>query len=753
MTTPLAPLWAGWEWSGGTRLLSGPMGASVPGVPFLTDELGEDAGLVVEVAFGANPAGDPAAWPWTDVTEDVRAGAGLSWKLGRQDESSRSNPATLSLQLDNTAGDYSLGGTARHWPNVRRGTPVRVRINPGDGQGWRTAFLGSADGWTPAWDSVRGDVAVVDLSASGTLRRLSQGASPVLSALRRAMTSTSSVKGYWPMEDGKRATVLTPAVGTAQMTYTGTVDLAADSDTFLCSAALPSTRGCSFDALVDSYTSSTGGHQARWLMSFPTSDLTDGTVLARIYTSGTIAVWVLQYRTTGGSLQLIAYNADGTLNFTSSVYLFAVNGQALRMSVELVQDGADADWLIGTTSATATSALYATGTATGRTIGRITRVTLLPDATASDLVVGHLAVQNQQTSLYEANGPLLAYDGEGVTGSRLSRLCTENSVGLTLYGGTPDLLGTRTDQVGPQTVSTLVSLLQECEDVEQGQLWDGLTAGLAYTTRRRHENADPTITIDAGAGELAPPFEAVDDDQRTRNKVTVSRTGGSDATFEDVDGDLGTDAIGIYDDSVTVNAYSDGTLLDLASWHVHRGTVPGYRYPSVTVNLRVTPRLAGAVLDLIPGARIDVVNLDDALTGIESATVRLTVEGLQHKVTPREWVVTATCSPYSPWEIAMAAQDAGDTTEEVFRLGGDSSSLTDAVDAGATSFQVSTSSGPLWSTTADDYPLDLDIGGVQVAVTGCSGASSPQTFTCAALPRAFPGGVRVQLYDPPALGL
>jgi hypothetical protein len=46
-------------------------------------------------------------------------------------------------------------------------------------------FLGYADGFTPSWDVLTGELPVVTLSASGTLRRLAQGSAPIQSAYRR----------------------------------------------------------------------------------------------------------------------------------------------------------------------------------------------------------------------------------------------------------------------------------------------------------------------------------------------------------------------------------------------------------------------------------------------------------------------------------------------------------------------------------------------------------------------------------------
>ena len=43
--------------------------------------------------------------------------------------------------------------------------------------------------------------------------------------------------------------------------------------------------------------------------------------------------------------------------------------------------------------------------------------------------------------------------------------------------------------------------------------------------------------------------------------------------------------------------------------------------------------------------------------------------------------------------------------------------------AGSTSLEVDVPDGPLWTTVADDYPMDLEIGGIKVTATACTGAS------------------------------
>jgi hypothetical protein len=260
------------------------------------------------------------------------------------------------------------------------------------------------------------------------------------------------------------------------------------------------------------------------------------------------------------------------------------------------------------------------------------------------------------------------------------------------------------------------------------------------------------LTIDAAAGQLSEGFDPTDDDQRTRNLVEVKRTHGITAEWEDATGTLGTATIGTYNESVTVNLGRDEDVIQHAQWRVSLGTEEGHRYPSVTVDLRAAPTLAGAVLNLVPGERIDVTNLDDTLSQFTAPSVSLIVEGIAHEITQTSWRVTFRCSPFDPWAVGRVAEETSDTSDMVMRLDTDGSELSAGASVGATSLTV-LATPALWTTLADDYPLWLEVGGLPVRATACSGASSPQTFTVDALAVARTSGMQVQLWRPRRLGM
>lgn len=737
-----------------------PAAPPLEGVEFLRNEYGEDIRLEVEVAWGADLGADPASWAWTDVTTHVRTDPGISTSLGRNDEASTSNPASLTLVLDNSGGHYSLGGRSPNWPYVRRNTPVRVRVDPADLVGPRTLFVGYADGFTPGWDSRSGRIPVVTLSASGVLRRLSQGDAPVQSVARRTYSESSTVVAYWPMEEGSDSRYAPALRGGSDFTIVGRPDWSA-GDSFRCSARLPLMKDAQFNADISPYTIPDSRTMVRLLLLVP-ENTEPGTVLAHFSTNGSLIRWDVVYNLDNGSpqLQLYVYNSAGTALSPSYVLDFSRGrGQPLVLSLQLLQSGSDVNFTFGYSylgENNEQSTWHFNVTLASHTFGRFTHIEINPHRTAGDVEFGHITVESTIYDILAASWLLYARAGEVPTGDgRLLRLCQESSVLLTVYGSVEggDTLVGPNDQMGPQLVAPLLELLRECETADQGQLWDGRDAGLSYTTRRTRENGTNRLTIDADSGELAGAFDPVDDDQRNLNRAVVSRKGGITGRYEDTTGPLGTDAIGIYDSSLTVNNWNDSMAGQYAAWLVHLGTAQGYRYPSVTLNLHSATHLIPAALDIIPGSRIDVVNLDDTLDWFPDGTVSLIVEGIAHELAGKTWTVTFKCSPFSPWGVGRVFDEVGDTNELGLRADTDGAEVAAAAASDATSLSVATTTGPLWTTVADDFPLMLSVGGAPVRATACSGTTSPQTFTVDPLPYSRSAGAPVALWDGRPLGL
>jgi len=754
--------------------------------------LGAGARLSVQIAWGADLTQTPDTWAWTDITSDVRQDNQVHISVGKSGEAGTTQPATCTFRLDNRTGDYSLGAQSRHWPYVRRNTPVRVMIDPDNyGNAFYQAFLGYVDGFTPAWSDVSGADGYVDLSASGVLRRLAQGSSPVLSSLRRAITDRTDVVAYWPCEDGKNSVSMSSAFpGYPPMLISGGAEqpypkFASDS-TFVCSQALPEVALTSWRGRIPPYVA-TGSVQVRWLMKAP--KLLNGTTarLISVQTTGSTTRWDVYYvNAFGGDLMVRAFDTTGAMVLEQEVQ-FDVNETTRMYTLALTQVGSGVSWTLESLAVN-----YYLGNAYGDTVASqtvvgATSVAVAPDQTIDDTIIGHVCVQNTITSLHTEQAQLNANNTE-LAHVRIARLCAENQMPV-------NIIGTSGVLMGAQTVDTLVSLLRECELADQGILYDGRDAGLTYICGSHRVNAAAAITIDSTRGDLAKELAPVDDDQRNVNKAKADRKNGGSAVIEDTDGNAGTAAIGIYDTSLTVNINSDGDIVDYAGWAVHKGTVTGYRYPKLQINLARNP---GHALYLGPGTylgastfmgdaglaarwlkthlsdRVDVTGLSTIRAGqLPDGTLTSLLEGYSQTIDQFRWDVQLNLSPYAPWQVAELTAGPGDAREHALRLESDGSTLaSNAAPAaglfmGATTFlggstflgdpnlHVTTPSGPRWTTDPAQFPFDIEVGGLRLTVLAITGTGSAQVFLIATptYSKTLPAGSDVTLWQPPVLGI
>jgi hypothetical protein len=233
--------WISAVWSLGN--IPGPLPASeAGGLPFaggLAVALGADARIIVEVAWGAGAKTDPVTWSWSDITADVYDAPGLAFRYGRSDEASTPQPATASVVLNNTGGKYSLGPQSPNWPNVKRGLPIRVRVNLSQ-TGFVTAFQGNVTSFKPGWADESAKVAVVKVEIASALKRLLTTTDTVISTARRAYLDDANIVAYWPCEVGRDATYLDSAlVDHPAMFFTSGLPQLASNTDFAGSAPLP----------------------------------------------------------------------------------------------------------------------------------------------------------------------------------------------------------------------------------------------------------------------------------------------------------------------------------------------------------------------------------------------------------------------------------------------------------------------------------------------------------------------------------
>lgn len=716
----------------GGWITSPPAGIAAPsvGVPFLVDEFGPNARLAVEAAFGADiTSGEPQMWNWYDVTAAVRYADGgrvSITPMGRADETAAAQPAGCSFQLDNTSGDYTPYLLTSKWsPNVKRSTPIRVRLTL-DGITWFLRFQGYARGFQPGWDQ-SAHVATVDVAAEGITRRLGQGATPLKAPLTRAV-GAGAATAFWPLDDKSDSTqaasglsggapmTMTDGIAFGNYTNLGGLERAPDMGTGSLSGSVPGTHVAANTDHVFAF-----GVALNSAALAPADPLIDKPVV-RINLGGYFyRLDMVLPDTSSHNMKLIAYYPDSTVG----------SGFVFPAPTDFDDMWHYYEWVVTFTAATGTllvqhsrdggalSAGAGLAAGAGKTLSSPISVDVNPNQLDfAGLGVAGVYVKVDAPSPIYAGAAADGYVGE-TTVERLTRLCSEENVPLAV-------VGTTTTTMGAQTPGTFVKLVREGETTEQGVLFDGLGPGLTFVTRSQRYNASAVLTVDASAdpSELGYPFQPVDDDQRNVNAGKAERSGGSFALYQDDTGPLGTQAIGVYDTSVTVNTDTDGVLLDYAGWLVHLGTTEGFRYPSLKLDLRASPGIAAGWLACTVSSRIDVVNVSDVATQHPPDDVQLLLEGWSESLSPLDWDVAGNTSQYGPWQVGVLDSrgylDCGAST------------LATDLTPTAVSVQLAIADTCTWVHTSGDF--DIRIGRERMTVTAAaaasgSGSSWTQTLT------------------------
>lgn len=396
----------------------------------------------------------------------------------------------------------------------------------------------------------------------------------------------------------------------------------------------------------------------RFLLHVPSGGDTDAAGVMWLDTSGTVALAGVTYTAaSSGTLTMTGYSSGGGTLFTSGT-ITGVNGQLLMVSMELHVNGSTVDYAMRAIVAGASSefAAAATGTVSGTNlIGAVTSYhagTVKAENAASGLSgtsVGHVIVQYSYEALTAVSGALAGHAGE-LAGTRFLRLCSEQGITASLVGSASD-----TPAMGPQPDGTLMTVLQQTEDLDRGLLFETMDAfGLSYRTHTNLTNQTQQLQADYSQAHLSQPFAPTEDDQLTRNVVTVSRTNGSSVTVTELTGPLSTqdppNGAGEYTYSLSVNAQTDSQLTAVANQILGLGTVDDFRYPKITFTLTraEVQELFGAVMALGIGDHLQVINPPSFLT---PNTIDQLAFGFAFTLAAYQLTAVINCVPESPYEV------------------------------------------------------------------------------------------------------
>lgn len=658
-------------------------------------------------------------------------GAELRVKVGRE-----ADPEPADWQA--TTSDTSVQGTGvgLTYYRLAGNTNVNARMDFDDLVIEAVEFSGAVVKWPVRWDK-SGNNCWAPIEMAGLLRRLRQGTGNLDSPLRRQLPGYSPT-GYWPLEDGPRATVLGSAVSGVPPAYMSVTPVVTPAgDTSLPGGGNAPTFSAASSSIRGSTPRRNGGTGFSFMFFAKLSSLPAAkTRVVTIGGSGRIATWNIYIDETA-VITVEGIENDGTVTVNTSNAMGSVNPllwTAYQLETETV--AGTLDWAHIFHQVGATDFFAQTGSFATTAVARVWSWQL--GGGASDLAgaaFAHVWVGPNTLPFVTESFNLVsnAYDGE-LASNRIARLASEEGILCTVEPGD-------SASVGPQRVGTLLDNLQAAADADMGILYER-GSGLGFRPLSARYSRDVLMDLSVAAGQIADPPEPILDDQRVRNDVTISRDGGSSARATDDDHIA---AEGRYVDSATLNVGHDDVLADHASWRVYLGTRDTLRWPGLVLDFARNPDLLASWRSRPFEPRIQVTT---GLSQVVGSDPDVFAEGYAATLWPHGWRVTLDCSDARPWDVPLI--------DDVELIIDTDCTLNEALDLTETGVDIVLDDGAVaWGTA--DLPYTVACEGEEMSVTAVSGAGPTQTLTVVratnGVAKTHSAGAALSLANPVYFGL
>lgn len=611
-------------------------------------------------------------------------------------------------------------------------------------------WTGYVVSWPLRWD-ITGNNSWVPITAGGILRRLRQGTNPIQSPLRRQLSKTADVSGYWPLEEGSDAKYFLPvSKNTAPATM---ADVSPGSDNTLAGASVAPVMNSATSKIVAQTKVANGGTgmSAMVIFKFPSLPAAK-TRIIRVRTSrGPAPIWDFSIESSG-STTVEALSADGTvLSSATNGPGFPLAGEWVAWQLETDNSGASTSWSALYHKVETNAGYYAqTGTVAGTTI---TNVTAMEVGGLQGMAVSHIWLGQNTLPFVNATfaNVVAGWNGE-TAGRRFIRICSEAGIPYSV-AGTSAIIDS-TEVMGPQKESKTMAAIQACIDADYAVLVER-GAGLEMIPRITRWNLTQTMALSVASGHIAEVPQPTRDDQRLRNKWTVSRSNGASATYQDDDS---IDRNGEWEDSASINVFDDSVLENHAAWRVSIGTQKRARWPSISIDLARNPSLANSWRKRFYGWRFGVTS---GLTQVKGNEPDLIMEGFQADLDPDRWNIEMNATSAQTWTAAVT-----DDTGIYGRADNEYCTTTSTISATTLSIPITTGTllglnMPKWDNTAGLWSggVDFNIGGERVTVTSITnGAGQAQTLNATVrgvggYAASHASGTSVSLWNPATVAL
>jgi hypothetical protein len=564
------------------------------------------------------------------------------------------------------------------------------------------------------------------IKATGVLRRLRQrGATSLVTPLRHQLPFYSPTD-YWPLEDGEDATVFSNVVNPAYPARPS--NMSPGQSTTLAGALANPVAGTGGGSII-AYTNGRGQGGTGFAVMFaakPQTNPGSSTILARVQCSrGPVSKLEIFISGSGaGSITVNGLRADGTTVFTDTTTPGDIGSDWsvpwVAFCIKLEQSGANVNWTMLWVKQGSGTAWFMSGSYASTIIPKADLFAIGGSAWEG-LAVSHIWVGPNTLPFVSSSffGSLAGFNGESAS-DRIARIAEQAGIPVVVEEGDSELLG-------PQPQGRPVDVMQASADADFGLLYESGN-GLGFRPRSARRNQEPLTTLSMAAGHIAAPPRPVRDDQRIRNKVTVTRTGGSSVTYEDT---ANIERHGEYEDPVTLNLKNDLPLLTQAQWRTAVGVRRGMRWSSLALDFTRNP-------SLLPLWRIRgfaprlLVDLDlDQMVGANPDVI---VEGWSATLSPESWTAELNCSDAKIfdtgiWDDATAGRSLWGPTGATLDISINSSTLSIPINPGTET----------WRTGA--VTATLEINGEHIPITNVSGPSSG-VYTATASSRSANGVVK-----------
>lgn len=623
---------------------------------------------------------------------------------------------------------------------------------------WNPRFQGECATFNTTADLSDNDVRTA-IEAGSVLRQRGQGQESPHSAFFRYL-SNSQALAYWPIEGAASGALTSPIVGNTQAQIVGPAASFA-SQAVPGSDSIVTLAANSYLAATPPPLFGTGANvqsAISCVFQIDTAPTGSPSFLSAWCGGSSGAFVTLQYVTGSSHFNIVVYNSAGTTLLVSSVaptlpsgvstYLGRPLACTIAWAPNLANPSTQVDIQVALVDMlTPASQNFWTINANAFTIGAVSTIffgtTPFPQTLFNVPVsVGHISYTN--SARIDGAIPLLndvfqtaaAYSGISTAWAgeeaclRMTRICQEQSI---QFQSRPPSVQTSAVQMGAQLTNDTISLLEECQETDgEGELFEARGfGGLSYRSIGEISGGASQASLDFNAKQITSPFNQVDDDQLTRNSVTVQQNGGTSQLVEQTSGPLNTapppTGVGLFTGNPTVNVVNQGRdLQQLGNWFVAVGTTQAPRFPAVTSQLAASQSTISNSSSVDCGQRFTVLNPP---TWCPPGPIELVALGFNERIsaTPgSDWDITINARPYAPFRVINLA-NATTQPAPTATLDSGSSTLTSNITSAATSLSATVGlTEDLWSLTPG---YDIVIDGERMTVTGVSGTSSPQTLT------------------------